>query len=65
MATKKAEPKKMGRPVEEVPQDKADEIIVWISNGQTLRDFCRIEGNPAFRTVRSEEHTSELQSLTR
>ena len=51
MATKKAEPKKMGRPIEEVPQDKANEIIVWISNGQTLRDFCRIEGNPAFRTV--------------
>ena len=51
MATKKSEPKKMGRPPEVVPQDKADEIVVWISNGQTLRDYCRIEGNPAFRTI--------------
>ena len=51
MATKKAESKKMGRPVEEVPQDKVDEIVEWISNGQTLREYCRIEGNPAFRTI--------------
>ena len=51
MATKKTEPKKVGRPVEEVPQDKVNEIIEWISHGQTLREYCRIEGNPSFKTV--------------
>ena len=51
MATKKTEPKKVGRPVEEVPQDKVNEIIDWISHGQTLREYCRIEGNPSFKTV--------------
>lgn len=40
-----------GRPKELVPQDKANEIVEWISNGKPLREFCRIEGNPAFRTV--------------
>lgn len=43
--------KRIGRPPEPVPQDKADEIIDWISAGKTLREWCRIEGNPAFRTV--------------
>ena len=51
MATKKTESKKVGRPVEEVPQDKVNEIIDWISHGQTLREYCRIEGNPSFKTV--------------
>ena len=40
-----------GRPPEPVPQDKADEIIAWLSEGKTLREWCRIEGNPSFRTV--------------
>ena len=43
--------KKLGRPPEPVPQHKADEIIEWIAGGNTLRDYCRIEGNPAWRTV--------------
>jgi len=43
--------KRMGRPPEPVPQDKADEIVEWISHGKTLRDYCRIEGNPSWRTV--------------
>jgi hypothetical protein len=43
--------KRIGRPPEPVPQDKAEEIIDWISHGKTLRDYCRIEGNPAWRTV--------------
>ena len=41
MATKKAEPKKMGRPPEPVPTDKAQEICDWISQGKTLRQWCR------------------------
>lgn len=40
-----------GRPVETVPQQKADEILAWIADGKPLREFCRIDGNPAFRTV--------------
>lgn len=40
-----------GRPPEPVPKDKADEIIEWISSGQTLREWCRQKGNPSFRTV--------------
>jgi predicted secreted protein len=43
--------KRMGRPPEPVPQAKANEIIEWIASGQTLREFCRQEGNPAWRTV--------------
>jgi len=41
MATKKAEPKKIGRPPEPVPADKAQEICEWISQGKTLRQWCR------------------------
>lgn len=40
-----------GRPPLPVPQDKADEIIEWISAGKTLRDYCRIDGNPHYNTV--------------
>lgn len=43
--------KRMGRPPEPVPKDKADEIIEWISHGKTLRDYSRIDGNPHFNTV--------------
>jgi hypothetical protein len=43
--------KKIGRPPESVPQDVAEEIVEWISHGKTLRDFCRLEGKPAWRTV--------------
>lgn len=50
MATKKAEPKKMGRPPEAVPADKAEEICQWISLGQTLRQWCR-ENNIHYSTV--------------
>lgn len=49
--TKTTEKRGKGRPVEEVPQDKANEIIEWISDGKNLREYCRIEGNPVFRTV--------------
>jgi hypothetical protein len=51
MATKKVEPKKMGRPTESVPEHIAEELVEWISQGKTLREFCRIEGKPAWRTV--------------
>lgn len=50
-AKPKAEPKKIGRPPEPVPQGEVDQIIAWISEGNTLRGYCRQEGKPSFRTV--------------
>lgn len=42
--------KRIGRPPLPVPQDKADAIIAWVSNGQTLRDWCR-QNDVHFTTV--------------
>lgn len=42
--------KRMGRPPEPVPQDKADAIIAWISAGKTLREWCR-ENDLHYSTV--------------
>lgn len=36
--------RKGGRPPEQVPKDKARSIIEWISEGKTLRDWCRAHG---------------------
>lgn len=43
--------KKLGRPPEPVPANFADEIIAWITDGKTLRDYCRQKGKPAWQTV--------------
>lgn len=40
-----------GRPPEPVPQEMADRIVEWISEGKTLREFCRQPGTPNFSTV--------------
>jgi hypothetical protein len=42
---------KTGRPPEAVPEDIAEELSQWIAHGKTLREFCRQEGKPAWRTV--------------
>lgn len=47
---KENEPKKIGRPPEPVPQDKADEICEWITTGKTLREWCR-NNNIHYSTV--------------
>lgn len=47
---------KPGRPPEAVPQDIADEIIEWISQGKTLRDYCRQDGKPHWNTVALWRH---------
>src|ERR1017187_2053761 len=39
------------RPPEPVPQGKANAIVEWIASGQTLREFCRQEGNPSYGAV--------------
>ncbi len=49
--TAKTEKRGRGRPAEPVPTDKMEEILEWIAHGKPLREYCRIEGNPAFRTV--------------
>jgi hypothetical protein len=46
--------KKVGRPAW-TPNEKSikaqDQIVEWISNGKTLREFCRQEDAPAWPTV--------------
>lgn len=41
----------MARPKESVPQAMADEVVAWISEGKTLREFCRQDGKPVYSTV--------------
>jgi hypothetical protein len=40
-----------GRPVEPVPQSEIEEICQWISEGKTLRDYCRQDGKPHYSTI--------------
>lgn len=40
-----------GRPPEAVPADIAEDLVEWISQGKTLREYCRQPGKPAWRTV--------------
>lgn len=40
-----------GRPIEAVPQDIANELVAWIGEGKTLREYCRQAGKPAYVTV--------------
>lgn len=37
----KIEKRPRGRPPEPVPADHAESIVAWISEGNTLRDWCR------------------------
>ena len=47
--------KKMGRPPGISPypnkQEIKDELVQWISNGKTLREFCRQDGMPNFSVM--------------
>ena len=40
-----------GRPIESVPQDIAEQVVVWLASGKTLRDFCRLPGMPHYSTI--------------
>jgi hypothetical protein len=47
------------------PTDFIPEILEWIENGKTLRDYCRQAGKPSYGTVydwleRDEEFTSRF-----
>lgn len=49
-----AEVKKLGRPkgaVKHRKEDHCEKIVEWISNGKTLRDYCRQENAPSFTVV--------------
>jgi hypothetical protein len=41
---------KRGRPSKKTPK-LLDDIIAWIEEGKTLRDWCREDGNPKSQTV--------------
>ncbi len=47
--------KKMGRPpgISPYPNKEQikDDLVQWISNGKTLREFCRQDGMPSFNAV--------------
>jgi len=53
MAKKKTVKKKrtMGRPLEAVPPKHVEAICEWVSQGQTLEDYCRQPKTPTTRTV--------------
>ena len=40
-----------GRPTKSVPQDIAEQVVVWLASGKTLRDFCRLPGMPHYSTI--------------
>jgi hypothetical protein len=51
MATGKKERRPPDNPHYPNKETIKDQIVEWVSNGKTLRDFCRQEQMPAFRTV--------------
>ena len=40
-----------GRPPEKPDPKICDEIIAWLEDGRTLREFCRQKGKPSFSSV--------------
>lgn len=44
-------PARIGRPPEPVPQDIAEEVLLWSYAGGSLVGFCKQPGKPGVRTV--------------
>ena len=42
---------KPGRPVAKANPEIMEEVLFWISSGNTLRSYCRQEGKPAYSTI--------------
>ena len=42
---------KLGRPTEKPNPLIIEEVLFWISSGNTLRSYCRQKGKPAFTTI--------------
>lgn len=39
--------KRIGRPPQPIPSDKADSVIEWISQGKSLLSWSKLPGNPS------------------
>ena len=48
LATKQS---KLGRPLAKPDPVIMEEVLFWISSGNTLRAYCRQKGKPAFTTI--------------
>lgn len=46
-----AQPRRPGRPREPVPEDVAEDLLEWISDGKPLTSFCALPGKPSRRSV--------------
>lgn len=44
-------PARIGRPPEEVPQDKAASLLAWMSEGKSVLAWCSLPGNPTRGTI--------------
>lgn len=42
---------KIGRPPEQVPQDKAASLLEWMSEGKSVLSWCSLPGNPTRGTI--------------
>ena len=42
---------KLGRPIAKPDLKIMEEVLFWISSGNTLRAYCRQKGKPAFTTI--------------
>lgn len=52
----------VGRPTEPVSEELAEELIQWLSDGKTLRAFCRQEGYPSKSAIyRMIDKSAELE----
>jgi hypothetical protein len=43
--------RKIGRPVQPVPEEFAREIVAWLAAGKSLREYCLLSSKPHFTTV--------------
>jgi len=42
---------KLGRPVSLPDPEIVEEVLLWVSEGNTLRSYCRQENKPAYTTI--------------
>ena len=42
---------KLGRPTEKPNPVIVEEVLLWVSEGNTLRSYCRQKGKPAYTTI--------------
>ena len=42
---------KLGRPLGKIDLNIVEEVLLWVSEGGTLRSYCRQDNKPAFTTI--------------